>query len=117
MAVIFVVIALLNIAIRTSWLPRLRSFGLDIVARIFDYITSLLGTAKMARRYMWLLGGLVIIIFTGNIFGLILDWFVLISAHNWLATYFRPMYSDLSTTLVFSLTVIIVAQLTAIIMK
>ena len=117
MAFFFVFIAFLYTAIRTSWFPRLQSFGLDIVARIFDYITSLLGTAKMARRYMWLLGGLVIIIFTGNIFGLILDWLVLISAHNWLATYFRPMYSDLSTTLVFSLTVIIIAQLTAIIMK
>ncbi len=117
MAFFFVFVAFLYTAIRTSWFPRLQSFGLDIVARIFDYITSLLGTAKMARRYMWLLGGLVIIIFTGNIFGLILDWFVLISANSWLAAYFRPMYSDLSTTLVFSLTVIIVAQLTAIIMK
>jgi hypothetical protein len=33
----------------------------------------------MARRYMWLLGGIMVIIFVGNMFGLILDWFVLIS--------------------------------------
>lgn len=59
----------------------------------------------------------MVIVFTGNIFGLILDWFVLVSAHNWLAAYLRPMYSDLSTTLVFSLTVILVAQFTAIKMK
>lgn len=59
----------------------------------------------------------MVIVFTGNIFGLILDWFVLVSAHNWLAAYLRPMYSDLSTTLVFSFTVILVAQITAIKMK
>lgn len=57
------------------------------------------------------------VIFTGNLFGLILDWLVLISAHNWLASYVRPIYSDLSTTLVFSLTVIVIAQATAIMMK
>ena len=59
----------------------------------------------------------MVIIFTGNIFGLILDWFVLISANNSLAVYFRPMYSDLSTTLVFSTAVILTAQITAFAMK
>ena len=71
---------------------------------------------------MWLLGGLMIIVFVGNLFGLILDWFVLVSANNehgvpWLAVYFRPMYSDLSTTLVFSSAVILTAQITAFAMK
>ncbi len=117
MAVFFVLIAVFYTAIRTRALPHVRALGLDVVNRIFNYATSLLGSAQMARRYMWLLGGIMVIVFTGNIFGLILDWFVLISANNWLAVYFRPMYSDLSTTLVFSLTVIIVAQITAIAMK
>ncbi|MBC7503447.1 F0F1 ATP synthase subunit A [Candidatus Gracilibacteria bacterium] len=117
MAVFFVLVAVFYTAIRTRALPHVRALGLDVVNRIFDYVTSLLGSAQMARRYVWLLGGIMVIIFTGNIFGLILDWLVLISANNWLAVYFRPMYSDLSTTLVFSLTVIIVAQITAIAMK
>ncbi len=117
MAVFFVIISLFYTAITTRALPHVRALGLDVVNRIFAYATSLLGNAQMARRYMWLLGGIMVIIFTGNIFGLILDWFVLISANSWLAEYFRPMYADLSTTLVFSLTVIIVAQATAIAMK
>ena len=117
MVFIFVLVGVLHTAIRTQSLPRVRAFGLDVVARIFAYLTPLLGSAQMARRYIWLLGGLVVVVLSGNIFGLILDWFVLISANSWLATYFRPMYSDLSTTLVFSLTVIIIAQATAIAMK
>ena len=59
----------------------------------------------------------MIIIFVGNIYGLMLDWIVLISADHELGHYLRPMYSDLSTTLVFSLTVIMVAQFTAIRLK
>lgn len=117
MAVFFVIIAVFYTAISTKALPRVKAFGLDVVNRIFNYATGLLGSAQMARRYMWLLGGIMVIVFTGNMFGLILDWFVLISKKEWLAAYLRPMYSDLSTTLVFSLTVILVAQFTAIRMK
>lgn len=117
MVVFFVLIAIFYTAITTKALPRVKALGLDIVNRIFSYATSLLGSAQMARRYMWLLGGIIVIIFVGNMFGLILDWFVLVSEKEWLSAYLRPMYSDLSTTLVFSLTVIIVAQITAIAMK
>ena len=117
MVVFFVLIAVFYTAIRTTLLPRVRALGLDVTNRIFSYATSLLGSAQMARRYMWLLGGIMVVIFSGNLFGLILDWFILISTSSWLAVYLRPMYSDLSTTLVFSLTVIIVAQATAIAMK
>jgi hypothetical protein len=79
MALFFVIIAVFYTAITTRALPRVRSLGLDIVNRIFSYATGLLGNAQMARRYMWLLGGIIVIIFTGNIFGLTLDWLVLIS--------------------------------------
>jgi F0F1-type ATP synthase membrane subunit a len=71
----------------------------------------------MARRYMWLLGGIMVVILSGNIFGLILDWSILVSRGEWLGIYLRPIYSDLSTTLVLSLSVIIVAQITAFAMK
>lgn len=117
MALFFVLIATFYTAIRTDKLPRLKAFGLDVVNRIFSYVSSLLGNVQIARKYMWLLGGLIVVIFVGNLFGLILDLFVLISSGNWLAAYVRPIYSDLSTTLVFSLTVIIIAQATAIMLK
>ncbi len=59
----------------------------------------------------------MVVIFLGNLFGLCLDFLVLVSKHEWLGAYLRPMYSDLSTTLVFSLTVIFTAQLTAFYLK
>ncbi len=117
MSILFVVTAFMYAAIVTRSLPRLRAFGLDIVARILAYATSLLGDSEIAKKYMWLLGGLIVVIFAGNLTGLIFDWLVLISKDEWLGHYLRPIYSDLSTTLVFSLTVILVAQLTAFYLK
>lgn len=117
MGFLFILIGFLYIAIRTDKMPRLRAFGLDIVSRILAYATGLIGDKGMAHRYMWLLGGLIVVIFLGNLFGLILDWLVLVSEGNWLGAYLRPIYSDLSTTLVFSTTVILVAQITAFYMK
>lgn len=117
MAFFSILIAIFYVAIRTTKLPRLRTFGLDVMSRIYAYVTSLLGNSQIARKYMWLLGGLMVVIFVGNLFGLMLDFLVLISKHEWLAAYIRPIYSDLSTTLVFSLTVILVAQATAIMLK
>ena len=117
MGFLAILIAVLYMAITTDRLPRIRAFGLDIVSRILAYATGLIGDRGMAHRYMWLLGGLIVVIFLGNLFGLILDWLVLVSAGNWLGVYLRPIYSDLSTTLVFSTTVILVAQITAFYMK
>ncbi len=59
----------------------------------------------------------MVVIFLGNLFGLTLDWLVLVSKDHALGEYLRPMYSDLSTTLVFSLTVILIAQLSAFRLK
>lgn len=59
----------------------------------------------------------MVVIFLGNIFGLVMDFLVLSSRDEWLGDYLRPIYSDLSTTLVFSTTVILIAQLTALYLK
>jgi hypothetical protein len=56
MGVLFVLVMAMYIAIMTDSLPRLRAFGLDIVNRIYMYATSLIGDAKIASNYMWLLG-------------------------------------------------------------
>ena len=117
MGFLFILVAFLYTAITTKAFPRLRAFGLDIVNRISLYAQSLIGDSQVAKNYIWLLGGIIIVIFLGNLTGLIFDWFVLISKDEWLGDYLRPIYSDLSTTLVFSLTVILVAQLTAFYLK
>ena len=117
MVILFVLIAFFSIAIQTKRFPKLKTFGLDIVSRLVSYIGSLLGDVKAAHRYIWLLGGLMVVIFLGNIFGLVMDFIVLSSRDEWLGAYLRPIYSDLSTTLVFSLTVIMLAQFTAFRLK
>lgn len=117
MGLLAVLLIIFSIAIKSNKFPTLRAFGLDVVARILAYTGGLLGDKKLAKRYVWLLGGLMVVIFLGNLFGLCLDFLVLISKDEWLGDYLRPMYSDLSTTLVFSLTVILTAQLTAFYLK
>lgn len=117
MGFLFLLVAVMNIAIRTNKLPRIKAFGLDIVNRIYMYAKNLIWDEKMAKNYLWLLGGLIIVIFLGNLMGLIFDWLTLVSKDEWLGHYLRPIYSDLSTTLVFSLTVILIAQLTAFYLK
>lgn len=117
MGFLFVLIGFFYVAIRTDKLPKLRAFGLDIMDRLFVNIAGLLGSKESAQKYMWLLGGLMFVILTGNIFGLILDWLTVLSKDEWLGDYIRPIFSDFSTTLVLSLTVVIVAQITAFYMK
>lgn len=45
MLILFVLIGFLYAAIRTNRFPKLKTFGLDIVSRIFSYATSLIGDA------------------------------------------------------------------------
>ena len=61
-------------------------------------------------RYFWLLAGLMVVIFVGNIFGLLVDGLILISHHSALGVYLRPIYSDFNTTLLLAGFVIILAQ-------
>lgn len=55
MAFLFLIIATFFAAIRTERFPRIRSFGLDIVNRIYVYIVSLIGNTQISRKYVWLL--------------------------------------------------------------
>lgn len=115
MVLLFILVGLLYSALHTDKMPRMKAFGLDITSRMLAYITGLLEDKGKARKYMWLLGGLGVVIFLGNIFGLILDVITIIipSLHG----YLRPIYSDMSTTLFMSLSVILIAQTMGIIMK
>ena len=84
MGFLFILVAILYMAITTDKLPGVKALGLDVVNRILVYATELVGDKGMAHRYMWLLGGLMVVVFLGNIFGLLLDWLVIVSAGNWL---------------------------------
>ena len=115
MAVIFVFVALFQIALRTNLIPRFRSLGLDIVTRFDDFLTGILDSKKAVRVFLPLVAGFFIFIFVGNIVGLIFD-YVTMSVPS-LRTYLRPINAEISTTLVMALATIIIAQATAIIIK
>lgn len=63
MILLSILVGVFHIAITTDKMPRLKAFGLDIVARILAYTTGLLGDRGVAKRYVWLLGGLMVVIF------------------------------------------------------
>lgn len=112
MAFLFVAVGFLFAAIKTRAFPRLRNIGIDLIKRIDDFFLDALEDRKYARAFLPLIGGFFVYIFLSNVFGLGLDWvnFVVEGAHN----YLRPINSDLNTTVVMALTVIIVAQVMAI---
>lgn len=113
MVFLFLMVSVFYIAVKTERFPRIRAIGIDIMHRLYTYTHSLLGNAGTTHRYMWLLWGIFIAVFVGNIFWLVLDWINIFipSMH----TYLRPLYSDLATTLVLSLTVIGIAQVSSLI--
>jgi F-type H+-transporting ATPase subunit a len=112
MALLFIVVGFLFTAIKTRAFPRLRNVGIDLVKRIDDFFIDAMESKKHARTFLPLVGGFFVYIFLSNVFGLGLDWlnFIIEGAHN----YLRPINSDLNTTVVMAVTVILVSQITAI---
>ena len=112
MAVFFVLIGLFFAAVKTRTFPKLRAIGIDLMNRLDTFFLELIEDKGYARLFLPLVGGFFIFIFFANVFGLVLDWlnFVVHGGHE----YLRPINSDLNTTVVMALTIIIVAQITAI---
>lgn len=67
MAILFVLVAVLNLAMRTPLLPRIRMFGVDVVTKIDTFFTGLLGDRDYARRFLPLVGSFFVFIFLGNL--------------------------------------------------
>ncbi len=115
MAILFVFVAILYIAIRSNAFPKIRTFWLDVISRIDLFLTDTVGSKKVARRFFAILAGFFLFILWGNIFGLIFDWINLSfpSMHS----YLRPFNSDLNTTLVMAVSVILLVQITGIVYR
>ena len=115
MAVIFIFVALFQIALRTRFIPRFRSLGIDIVTRFDNFLTGILESKKAVRVFLPLVAGFFVFIFVGNIVGLVFDYLGMSmpSLHEFI----RPINAEISTTLVMALATIIIAQATAIIIK
>jgi len=115
MCVIFIFVAIAQIALRTNIAPRMRSLGLDVVQRFDAFLMNMLDDKKAVRIFLPLVGGFFIFIFIGNIMGLIFDY--LNMSIPALHAYLRPVNAEISTTLVMALATIIIAQGTALIVK
>lgn len=109
MAVLFVVVAIFYTAIKSKKTSKIKTFGLDVVTKLENFFNGNIENKKQTRIYFPMLAGFFVLIFIGNIFGLILDWIGLVSplAHH----YVRPFNSDMSTTVALAVVVIIVAHI------
>jgi len=81
---------------------RLKLFFLTFIQYFDGFLRDGFGEKKMAREFFSLIAGFFIIIFFGNMFGLVIDW-IGSSVSGTVFYYFRPMHSDVNTTLVLSL--------------
>jgi F0F1-type ATP synthase membrane subunit a len=115
MILLFVGVAFFYRAARSDSMPRLKAVGMDLIARLDIFFGELLGSSVVARKYLWLVAGFFVFIFTANIFGLLLDMINIVVPH--MHSYLRPINSDLNTTLIMATTIILVAQATGVIVK
>nr|MDD3720236.1 F0F1 ATP synthase subunit A [Candidatus Gracilibacteria bacterium] len=88
-----------NKALKSKKKSKLKLFFLNFLKFFDDYLVDSFGNKKFARAHFSLIGGIFIIIFFGNLFGLMIDWLGASITPNVLH-YLRPMHSDLNTTLV-----------------
>lgn len=92
---------------------KLRTGVLTFVQFFDNYLRETFGDKQTARKFFPLIVGMFSIIFFGNLFGLIIDW-VGISISPTVLYYLRPMHSDLNTTLVLALVVVVATVVTQI---
>lgn len=81
---------------------RLKLAVLSFIKFFDSFLRDGFGDKKMAREFFPLIAGFFVIIFGGNMLGLVIDWFGS-SVSPTLLAYMRPMHSDVNTTLVLSL--------------
>ena len=115
MAILFVLVAVLHLAIRTDLFPRVRMFGMDVITRLDAFFTNLIANKKQARRFLPFVGSFFMFIFLGNLLGLVFDYLSMVFPI--LHEYLRPINSDMNTTVAMALLIVLVAQVTGIITK
>jgi len=89
---------------KTGW--RLRTGVISFIDFFYNFmVDSFDGDKEYAKMYFPLIAGFFVIIFFGNLFWLVIDWFgtFIPSVHY----YFRPIHSDLATTVPLALTAVI----------
>lgn len=95
-----------NRALKSEKKSRLKTGFLTFIKFADEQIRGSFGGDKaFARKYFPLIVGLFLIIFLGNLWGLVIDWLGS-SISGWFFDYLRPIHSDLNTTVWMALLVV-----------
>ena len=95
-----------NKVLKNTKKSKLRTGLLTFIKFFDDYLRDTFGKKEVARKYFPLVVWIFIIIFAWNLFGLAIDW-LSISVSPTISEYFRPIHSDLNTTLVLALITVV----------
>lgn len=90
-----------NRALNSDKKSKLKLFFLTSIKFFDGFLREGFGDKKTARRFFPLITGFFLIIFFGNLLGLLIDWFGL-SVSESIFYILRPMHSDVNTTLALS---------------
>lgn len=108
MAVLFTIVFFVNRSIRKGQFGRLRMLFQELVEFMRSGFNSVLDNEEFAQKNFFIIATVAVFVIFANLFGLILEF---IGAFDpGITHYFRPITSDLSTTLVLALFTIGLAQ-------
>jgi F0F1-type ATP synthase membrane subunit a len=103
-----VVISLIwNKLIKSDKNSKLKTGFLTFFKFFDEYLRDTFGNKSVARKYFPLVVWIFIIIFAWNLFWLAIDWVALAIPWLHITDYFRPIHSDLNTTLVLALITVV----------
>lgn len=91
-----------NRALKSKKKSRLKVIITTYIETAYNYLIDSFDSRKDARKYFWIVIWIFTIVFFGNVFGILVDWFAS-SISESLFAYIRPMHSDLNTTLVLAM--------------
>lgn len=117
MLILFGVIAVFNIALRSGALPRVKQTGISVLRALDDMSDGFIRDRKFSRAFFPVIVGFFLVIAFGNVVSLAFDWLVLVSAGHSLGTYLRPINSDLNTTLAMAVLIILLSHVIAVVYK
>jgi len=96
-----------NKALKSNRKSKMRTFFLSFIKFVDWQIRDWFWwKKKFARKYFSLILWLFLIVFLGNIWGLVIDWLWASINHN-ILEYLRPMHSDLNTTVAMAAMVVV----------
>ncbi|MCD5380726.1 F0F1 ATP synthase subunit A [Candidatus Gracilibacteria bacterium] len=106
--IILAIAIMANRALKSKKKSKLRTFFLSFIKLADEQIRSAFSNDKtFSRKYFPLIVGLFLIVFLGNLWGLVIDW-AGSSISGDLFYYLRPIHSDLNTTVALALLVTVV---------